>query len=282
MDAMMDSHVHTQWSWDARAIGSMERSCERAVAIGLPAIAFTEHLDHTAFRVELDGAYALDHLVALAGPDGLVTPPAFDAEGYLAAVERCRARFPGLRILTGLEMGEPHRHADACAAVLAAGRFDRLLGSLHSLPDLGAFAEPWAIYPHRDADAVMRDYLAAVTVMVTSSDLFAVLAHIDYPVRSWPSGRAGPFDPRDFEDEFREALRATAASGRALEINTRIPLHATILRWWHEEGGDAVTFGSDAHEPSLVAHGFREAADLASAHGFRPGETPYALWGRVR
>lgn len=281
MDSMMDSHVHTQWSWDARGIGSMERSCERAVAIGLPAIAFTEHLDHTAFRIERTGPYALDRLVDLAGPDDLLTPPPFDVAGYLASIEHCRDRFPGLRILTGLEMGEPHRHARACAGILAAGRFDRVLGSLHSLPDRGAFAEPWAIYPHRDAYAVMREYLAAVTTMVSSSDLFAVLAHIDYPVRSWPSERHGPFDPHDFEDEFRAALRATAASGRALEINTRIPLDGTILRWWHEVGGDAVTFGSDAHEPSLVAHGFRAAADMAAACGFRAGETPYALWSRV-
>jgi histidinol-phosphatase (PHP family) len=34
-----DSHVHTEWSWDAPD-GSMERTCARAVEIGLPAIAF--------------------------------------------------------------------------------------------------------------------------------------------------------------------------------------------------------------------------------------------------
>ncbi|MDQ2923627.1 MAG: PHP domain-containing protein, partial [Candidatus Dormibacteraeota bacterium] len=39
-----DLHVHTEWSWDA-AHGSMERSCERALEIGLPGIAFTEHAD---------------------------------------------------------------------------------------------------------------------------------------------------------------------------------------------------------------------------------------------
>lgn len=49
----MDSHVHTEWSWDASG-GSMERSCAEAVRIGLPAIAFTEHLDHTVWRVDLD------------------------------------------------------------------------------------------------------------------------------------------------------------------------------------------------------------------------------------
>ena len=280
MSLPCDSHVHSEWSWDT-PVGDMEGSCARAVEIGLSAIAFTEHLDHTVWRIALEGPYVMDHLTAIAGPDGLLTPPVFDAAGYLAAIEHCRDRFPQLRILSGLEMGEPHRHAEQCSRVLAAGRFDRVLGSLHTLPDRGTFAEPWGIYPHRDAHEVVREYLAGVATMMSTSGMFSVLAHIDYPVRSWPAERAGPFDPSAFEEEFRYALRATARSGRALELNTRLPLHATILTWWHEEGGDAVTFGSDAHLPPFVAHGFTEAAQMAEAHGFRPGPNPHDLWGRV-
>jgi histidinol-phosphatase (PHP family) len=274
-----DSHVHSEWSWDAPG-GSMRQSCARAVEIGLPAIAFTEHLDHTVWRT-LESPYVPARLKALADPDGTLTPPAFNAAGYAEEIARCRSLFPGLRILSGLEMGEPHQHAAACAAVLRDGRYDRVLGSLHCLADQGGYAEPWAIYPHRDAHEVVREYLAGVVEMVARSDLFSVLAHVDYPVRSWPEDRAGPFDLAVFEEEFRAALRATAQSGRALEINTRLPLHATILTWWHEEGGDAVTFGSDAHQPERVGQGFTEAAHMAEAHGFRPGRNPYDLWGRV-
>ena len=69
-------------------------------------------------------------------------------------------------------------------------------------------------------------------------------------------------------------------AGKALEINTIVPLHATILRWWHDVGGGAVTFGSDAHEPKAIARGFRDAARLAEAHGFRPGADPHGPWAR--
>jgi histidinol-phosphatase (PHP family) len=251
------------------------------VGIGLPAIAFTEHLDHTAWPVAVDGPYVDDHLTAIAAPDGLLTPPPFDAAGYLAAIERCRDRFPNLRIISGLEMGEPHWHAAACAKVLAAGQFDRVLGSLHCLPDGDGFAEPWGIYPHRHPADVVRQYLAEIINLVAGSDAFSVLAHIDYPIRSWPHRQAGPFDPRVFEEEFRNALRATALSGKALELNTRIPLQPIILTWWHEEGGDAVTFASDAHVPSAVAYGFKEATRMAEAHGFRPGTNPYDFWQRA-
>jgi len=267
-----DGHVHSEWSWDA-PLGTMERACARAVELGLPAIAFTEHLDHTVRTLETTDD---PHLASLT-EDGFLTPPAFDAAGYLAAIERCRDRFPGLRVLSGLEMGEPHWHAAACAKVLGAGRFDRVLGSLHCLPDRGGFSEPPGLYSHRDAAEVIRSYLAEIVRLVDGSDDFAVLAHIDYPVRDWP----GPsFDPAAFEEEFREALRATARSGRALEINTRLPLDATILGWWREEGGAAVSFGSDAHLPELVAAGFREAAAMAEAYGFRPGPSPSDFWVR--
>ena len=45
-------------------------------------------------------------------------------------------------------------------------------------------------------------------------------------------------------------FRALAATGRALEVNTSSPLASVDqVRWFHEEGGEAVSFGSDAHAP---------------------------------
>jgi histidinol-phosphatase (PHP family) len=50
------------------------------------------------------------------------------------------------------------------------------------------------------------------------------------------------------------------------------------VRWWREEGGEAVTFGSDAHTPARIARGFAEAAAMVEAQGFRAGRHPYDLW----
>lgn len=52
----------------------MERSCARAMDLGLPAIAFTEHLDHTVWTVALDAVDEGDLLATSATPDGLLTP----------------------------------------------------------------------------------------------------------------------------------------------------------------------------------------------------------------
>lgn len=276
-----DSHVHSEFSWDARD-GSMEETCRRAVALGLPAVAFTEHVDFTSWEVIDRHLPENAFLASLTDADGLLTPPAFDLDGYLASIQRCRDRDPGLRIITGVELGEPHRHGDTAARLLAAGRFERVLGSLHCLPaGDDRFDEPPGLFRHREAATVLRDYLAEITRVIAGSDVFSVLAHIDYPVRSWPA-EAPPFDPRDFEDDFRHALRALAATGRALEVNTSLPMHPDILRWWREEGGDAITFGSDAHEPEELARRFTETAAMVEAHGFHPGRHPYDIWTRAQ
>jgi histidinol-phosphatase (PHP family) len=259
----------------------MQQTCARAVDLGLPAVAFTEHADYTPWIVADSDLDASDHLRAFATPDGTLTPPALDLNGYLECVQRCRDRFPDLRIISGVELGEPHWHRKVAARLLDAGQFDRILGSLHCLPSGQGFMEMANLFRERPADDVVRAYLAEIPGLIAGSDAFAVLAHIDYPVRYWPA-QAGRFDPNVFQGEYRHALRALADSGRALEINTVIPLEADVVGWWHEAGGEAVTFGSDAHDPTRLARGFAEASAMAEAHGFRPGRHPYDFWTRSR
>ena len=273
-----DGHVHSEWSWDAPG-GSMERTCARALDVGLPALAFTEHADYTAWTVlagELDDH---EHLKAFVTSEGSLAPPALDLDGYLECVQRCRDQFPDLRIISGVELGEPHWHTGVVGKLLKAGEFDRVLGSLHCLPDEARFSEPPNLYRRRTAAEVVRAYLAEIPRLIAGSDAFAVLAHIDYAVRTWPA-KAGPFDPHAFEDDFRHALRVLADGGRALEVNTRGQVHPEIIRWWREEGGKAITFGSDAHDPAALAYGFREAVAVVEAYGFRPGRHPHDFWTR--
>lgn len=257
----------------------MARTCARAVSIGLPAVAFTEHVDHTEWLITPEDLAQSPLLQRFATSSGGIAPPAFDVEGYLASVEDCRERFPELRILTGMEVGEPHWHAAAAEELLRRGRFERVLGSLHCLPVGDRFAEPPYLYSKADAADVVRSYFAEVPRLVAGCDFFEVLAHIDYPLRYWPA-ELGGFDCRLLEDEIRHALRALADSGRALEINTRSNLRSEIVEWWGDEGGRAITFGSDAHDPTRVGEAFPQAAALAEAHGFRPGRHAWDFWFR--
>ena len=269
----LDGHVHSEWSWDAIA-GDMEATCARAVDLGLPAVAFTEHVDHTRWLVAEDD---LDPRVRGDHASGTFTPGALDVDGYLAAVERCRDLFPGLRVMSGVELGEPHWHADAVARVVGAGGFERVLGSLHSLPHGAAAAEPPELFRRRAAADVVRSYLVELAAMIEQTAVFEVLAHLDYPLRHWPA-EAGRFEVEAFEDELRHVLRTLADSGRVLEVNTKGPMLPEVVRWWREEGGRVVTFGSDAHEPSVLGRRFAEAVAMVESYGFRAGRHPYDRW----
>lgn len=259
----------------------MERTCAYAVAIGVPAVAFTEHIDHGGWPVSPDMLDGHEHLLPYYN-QGVLTPGPLDVDGYLDSIQTCRDRFPSLRIISGVELGEPHRHAQQVDDLLTAGKFDLVLGSLHGLFVHGEFAEIAQVLQERDPDEVIRDYLREAERLVSDCQSFSVLAHIDYPARYWDQFvRTGPFDPSRYEDEFRHVLRALASSDRALEVNTRLQPFPLIIRWWREAGGEALTFGSDAHVPTALATGFADAAALAESEGFRPGRDAEDVWHRV-
>jgi histidinol-phosphatase (PHP family) len=268
-----DNHVHTRYSWDTADSSTMRRACERAVAEGLPAIAFTEHLD---FTVWLDEDRATAEGLTDRHP-AQQTP--IDVEAYVAELEECRDRYPELRIWSGVETGEPHLFAASIAGHLRRAPVDRVLGSLHSLADQGRLVGVTRLL-WSDPAGTMRRYLAELVDMIESSDVFQVLAHCDFPRRYWPGG-AHTYVEKDFEEEYRAVFRALAASGRALEINTSSPLaSADQMRWFHEEGGEAVSFGSDAHQPERVGDRFDLAVDVVEAAGFRPGRDRFDFWRR--
>ncbi len=267
-----DNHVHSQFSWDAPDDASMVISCERALAAGLPAVAFTDHLDFTTWADgDQIGAENLD-------PRRYARMHLLDVTGYLTAIDDCRRRYPDLRILSGAEIGEAHLWAASARAMVTAGGFDRILGSVHAIPCHGRLTAADELFRIMPAHEVMRRYLAEVVRLVEGSDVFGVLAHLDFPRRSWP-GAAGRYDERAFEAEYRAVLRALAASDRVLEVNTKSPLLSTgLLRWWREAGGRAVSFGSDAHQPWRVGDKFKLAVDVVEAAGFRSGRDRFDFW----
>jgi histidinol-phosphatase (PHP family) len=269
-----DNHVHSQWSYDTFGRTSTAAACERAVELGIPAVAFTEHLDFT----EAGPGDAIAGTGIKVGWWESMRP--LDVEGYVADLAECRGRYPSLRIVSGVEAGEPHLFAGSAGAVLASARFDRVLGSVHALPHEGRLVNSADLFKAVPPDELMRRYFTEVVALIEGSGLFEVLAHLDYPRRHWPAA-AKPFAEADYEAEYRAVLRALATTGRVLEVNTSSPLaSATMLSWWREEGGTAISFGSDAHEHGRVGQRFGEAVAVAEAAGFGRGSDPFDFWRR--
>jgi histidinol-phosphatase (PHP family) len=276
----VDNHVHTQWSWDAPREADMARSCEAALAASLPGVAFTDHLDFTTWTDGDEiGSRNLD-------PHRYSRMHLIDLDGYYATLQACRQRYPELRILSGVEIGEAHLWAASAAATVTGaasrdpGGPDRILGSLHAIPHNGRLTAADDLYRMMSPEEVMRRYLTELLCLVEGSNLFQVLAHIDFPRRMWPWS-AEPFREQDFEDEYRAVLRALAASDRVLEVNTKSPLLSVeLIRWWRDAGGRAVSFGSDAHQPWRVGDKFKLAVDMVEGAGFRAGRDRFDFWRR--
>lgn len=283
-DLPADLHVHSQWSWDADQ-GDMRATCERALAIGLPAIAFSDHADFTPWRAHRSPG----------DPPGIRIPVSrshrgdLDLEAYWDSIDSCRHDFPQLRILASVELGEPHLFTAEVARVLGFRAHDRVLGSQHCIERNGHLIDvssPDLLTP-ASASEVFRAHLDSTLRLVESSAPFTVLAHLDYAKRYWPHDEL-PFREEQFEDEYRAVLRALVRSGRVLEINTnraRDPLRApnpslAAVRWWYEEGGAAVSFGSDAHSAQDLAADFTGTAEMVIAAGFRRPHDPAGFWPR--
>jgi histidinol-phosphatase (PHP family) len=262
--AEADLHVHSEWSWDALR-GSMEATCARAQELNLKAVAFTEHADYSEL---CEGAR-------------------MNVEGYLDAVDRCRKRFSGLSILTGVELGEPHRHLVEVEGVLGRGRFDTVLGSVHSVLVGGETLEfsELGSEPEIHPQGLMRGYCEELVALVDSPIPFEILAHLEYPRRFWPATWPR-YQSSDYRDLLQEVLAAAALRGLTLEFNTTRGGSADrclcpapeVLQWWREVGGTSVSFGSDAHDATKVGAGFEEAALLATRAGFKPSLARVGIW----
>jgi histidinol-phosphatase (PHP family) len=245
-----DYHIHTRFSCDCDS--DLPAICEAAIARGLSEIALADHVDF--------------------GPDD--PPGYFRPAEFLAEVEHCQTRYAGqLTIRAGAEIGEPHLFALETTAVLAAGEFDFILGSVHYAEGMRHTYKPH--YFDQPLSQAYEAYFRQV-VRLAAEGNFDVLGHTDLvKLDAREFGR--PYDgPQPYKDMIRTALRSIVERGKGIELNVS-PLRKgqaelcpslEVLRWYRELGGEILTLGSDAHTPSDVGAGFDVAVHVARAAGF--------------
>lgn len=248
-----DYHTHSRLSPDSQA--PLEAMAEAAVRSGLAELCVTDHYD-------------------LLGEDGVPAAP-FDwapaLEQYAPAAERFSGR---LALKLGLELGGAHLDRARCAAIAACPDADFIIGSLHN----------WSSERHDGTDyyfttydtpalckELLDDYFTAMVALAPMTECYDVLGHIIYPLRY--ANRDGQYPSlQPYEEQIRFCLRTAVEGGRGIELNTcrgrTVAEWKPILELYRACGGEIITLGSDAHDPSAVAAGFREAEDLLRCCGF--------------
>lgn len=256
---LIDLHSHSTASPDGH--DSVYALAEKAVEMGIDVLAVTEHCDAMA-TMPFPSFWGLDWVVST-----------YDEKKRRDDFFKAKEAFNGkIKLLYGIELGEPNLNPGPCFKLLERQNFDVVLGSVHVLD---GDVDPCHLDYTRVSPIETINRYYDVEYGMARLGCFDVLAHIDYPVRYIPcvNGFEGSLMP--FREKIREILKLCAARGAALEINgaglrkkqKRITLESFIIRDFLELGGELFTFGSDAHAASQLLVGRNEALALAKNCG---------------
>lgn len=248
LQGLVDYHMHTAVTVDAHM--TEEDACQRAVALGLREIAFTNH-------------------VMLRYPDYTISPE--ELVDHWAQIQVCQQCYPELTIRLGLEMDYYEGREDDIAATILhyedlIGRpFDFILGAIHHLNGIrfSSSRHAPALFNEHEAEPIYHEFLVLMAKAVHSG-FFDVMAHADlikkYTGKLHP---AVPFDRyRAPVEAFIESLLDTGVgielnpSGLKHSVGEIYPSDPLLFLYLSEaraRGAEPiVTLGSDAHRVENV------------------------------
>ncbi len=255
---MADMHTHSHNSHDGKSpVGEMAATAgERGISV----LAITDHYDVEYFKTtDLHGIAAASH-------------------GEVRATEAPE----GVRILTGLEIGEGMWYSEVTASLIAEHPCDIVIGSVHAVRFEG-YTRP---YSGIDFSAMGREmaadflesYLDDVLCMLRTTET-DILPHLTCPLR-YMNGKYGlGIDCRD--ERYRAGIEAILdyiiTHAIALEVNTscvgssydELMPESWIIERYVAKGGYLITCASDAHNPSRVGHEFDALKETLRSLGLR-------------
>jgi histidinol-phosphatase (PHP family) len=257
---IVDYHLHTPYCGHAQ--GKTIQYIERAMALGISEICFSDHL----------GRYYLTHVQRRRywdwGMDERTIPR------YVAELNELKEIFTDkILIKIGLEIDYIEGADELLTPFLTYYPFDFFLGSVHCLPKFGwkhladckgHHEEPMFLEYFRYTRAALR------------SGYFHSLAHLDFIWRYTPWPQQDPFSL--LEREIAETVQTARETDRCIEINangylwsqTNIakgPDPYAMLLSEVKNQQVPVTIGSDAHDPFLVGKAFGEIIPLLHRSG---------------
>ena len=262
MRRLFDNHSHSYFSEDSRM--DIDDAVKTAFEKGLRGICLTDHLDFdapegvTEFTFEVPAQQkAIDGTVEYLGLNGGGGP------------------YGDFQLLKGVEMGLQDKSIPKILKVLSDNRFDCVIASLHLIdghdPYFGEYYKP---YTYRQA---YGHYLEEFSRLIRVMPDFDILGHYDYIAR-YPDYKETTIYYSEFGDALDSILSFLAENGKTMEINTktyqlfrgrRPELDLDVLRRFRELGGEALSFGSDAHDITRLGDRFGWCREMALAAGFR-------------
>lgn len=250
-----DCHMHSSFSADS-GTPAQEMIC-KAISLNMKGITFTEHLDP-------DYPDTPDHLDF-----------SLDLVAYRNNLSLLKEKYRhDLEILFGIELGlQPHL-ADYFQKLLKEIPFDFVIGSSHVVHGYDPYYPDY--FKGRKESQCYMEYFESILENLSLYSDFDVYGHIDYIVRYGPNQNR-EYSYGRYQDILDEILKKIISMGKGIELNTGGYHYglgqpnpcSSIIKRYHELGGEIITIGADAHSPEKIAYAFNKAACVLTDCGFR-------------
>ncbi len=250
----IDLHMHTSSSFDGNY--SAAEMTESSVKNELAIIAFTDHFDVDFYERH-----------------NLGVRQQTSYEDICSARENYSDK---IRILRGIEMGQPTYDIALTEKSLARYEYDFVIGSIHNLREMPDFGDlNYKEMPLDEIYSLLDKYFEEEFILAKWNG-FDTLAHLTYPMRYIVQAGRNEVDLSRYDEITDEIFRTLISNGKALEINTsglRQPIGKTMptenyVRRFRELGGELLTLGSDAHFIEHTGAGIDEGYAIAERCGF--------------
>ena len=247
--------MHSSFSGDSDA--PMEDMVREAIRLGLEGICLTEHLDPDYPEIPEDVDFSLDI-------------PYYRKKLY-SLREKYKDR---LQLHYGIELGlQPHL-ADQFHELVQREDFDFVIGSSHVVHGYDPYYPDF--FRNRSEDIAYREYFESILENLKHFSDMDVYGHLDYIVRYGPN-KNRDYHYSNYQDILDEILRLLIEKHVGLEVNTggyhkglgQPNPSLEILKRYRELGGEIVTIGADAHDPSKIAYAFDLAAEALRSCGYQ-------------
>ena len=243
---LVDYHNHTPLCNHAE--GEPAEFVERAIALGIVEIGFSEH---SPWMIQK--------------PDEKLAPTEEEFGQFIRAIQLLQRQYnespaSPIRVRLGIEMDYVPDRLDQVRKYLDKYPWDYVIGSVHHLDSWG-FDNPGEVaeFEHRDLMKVYEEYFAMVAEMAATG-FFDTVGHLDL-IKKFGHRPAGDLRPlyRDLASLLKRAglvveLNTSGRDKEAREFYPARPLLEALAA-----ARVPLTLGSDAHRPQEVGRHFGEA-----------------------
>lgn len=261
---LVDNHTHSYFSEDSGM--GIDDAIKTAQAKGLAGIVFTDHLDFdppAGVKCFTFNVPAEQEAIR------------FSCDALSVATPRNCRQEEDFMVMSGVEIGIQMKSMEKIRKVMRENRFDTVIASLHLIDGFDPYYGEY--YKTLDCRTAYGHYLEEFYNGIQVFEDFDILGHFDYIVRYAPY-KETVMRYSEYGDIFDSVLKYLAKNGKTFEINTKTyqlyrdrhpGLDLAVLRRFRELGGEAISFGSDAHNVLRIGDKFEWCRECALAAGIR-------------